>query len=354
MMKIFGTIFIRIIMSALWAGIFLLFLFSPRLVRKFEHKKSLTIFTFPLLLDAQQLFLFEQRTGIKLYIHYYENNDELVAKMFSTKRHGYDLIIPSDYAVKTLLGGKGLLQKIDKSKLHFWSRIHKNLLGHYFDPKNDYSIPYQWEIYGIGFYSGAFKKPPEPTWKLVFDSNIGVNNIGMINNAREVAALASLYLFGTVKKLNCKQLRQVQDLLIEQKERVEVYTDMTASYLLTSKTCPAVVCNAGDIWREEAQGLKFLLPKEGSFTAIDSICIPKNSQKKDLVYQLINFLYEDEVMTYHADKYSFWSALTNISVKKSGNMLMQKCLQDFNTFNFFRYVATEKELDNLWVRLKAR
>ena len=348
--------FIRLLVVAFWGGVIFLFLFAPRAVTFLGPKKSLTIFTFPLLVDAQRLAEFEARTGIKLYIHYYENNDELLAKLYSAGGdNGYDIIFPSDYAVKTLLSKGTMLQKIDRSRLNFWKRLNPKLLGHSFDPKNEYSIPYQWEIYGVGFNQTFFgKKIPDATWRLVFDERVGPDRVGMINNAREVVALASLYLFGKVKRLNNQELEQVKKLLIEQKKRVEVYTDLQANYLLYSKMCPIAVCTASDIWREDVPDLGFFVPREGGFVVIDNICVPTSCKNVDIVYQFINFLYESDVMTHHADLYAIWPTLLDVQGKEGGRKLMEQSLKKFDTFQFFRHVASEQQLDDLWIALKAQ
>lgn len=346
--------FIRSLVIVFWCGVISLFLFTPRAVTLLGSKKSLTIFTFPLLVDAQRLAEFEVRTGIKLYIHYYENNDELLAKLYTSGGQGYDVVFPSDYAVKTLLSKGNILQRLDRSRLNFWERLNPKLLGHYFDPKNEYSIPYQWEIYGVGFEQGFFgKKVPDATWGLVFDGRVGPSRVGMLNNAREVAALASFYLFGKVKKLNRQEMEQVKKLLITQKKRVEVYTDLRANYLLFSKTSPIAVCTAGDIWQYDIPGLGFFVPREGSFVVIDSVCVPTSCTNLDLVYQFINFLYERDVMLHHVNLYSIWPALIDVPAKERGRQLMAESLQKFDTFQFFGHVASERELDDLWIALKA-
>ena len=42
-----------------------------------------------------------RQTGIKVNISYYESNEELLLKL-KYYRHGYDLIVPSDYTVYLL------------------------------------------------------------------------------------------------------------------------------------------------------------------------------------------------------------------------------------------------------------
>lgn len=346
---------IRSGMVAFWCLVILVLLFLPRVAAWLRPQKSLNIFTFPLLIDAQRVSEFENRTGIKLHMHYYESNDELFAKVYATEHHGYDIIIPSDYEVQQFLTYNGLLKKIDKSRLNFWHRLNPQLLGHYFDPNNDYSIPYHWEIYGLGFSYAMFGgKTPPATWDVLFDPAVGPARVGMANNVLEISSLAALYLFGTLRSLSEEEVAQMKALLFRQKKRVDVYTDLRANYLLQSKMVAATICSAGDIRRHDVPGLGFVVPAEGGFVSIDSVCIPNSCAKDDIVYQFINFLYEADVMQHHVDLYSLWPALTDVTVKEDGRELMLTTLRDFKQFHFFEKVATDKQLSQLWIDLKSR
>jgi len=347
-------IFIRSCIVLFWLVIFFLFLFLPRGVRFLQREKSITIFTFPLLIDAQYLAQFERETGIKVHIHYYENNDALLAKLRSSEQHGYDIVFPSDYAVEILVK-EGLLKKIDKSRLPFWSQLQPKLKHQYFDPDNFFSIPYLWEVYGIGFDKEYFgDEVPDASWRLLFDERISPPHIGMVNNAREAVAIAAIYLFGTTDNIDRKRLNKIKQLLLEQKKRVEMYTDLRADYLLLSKTCSVVACPANEIWQQDNLRLGFLVPREGSFVSIDSVCLPKASKKDDLVYQLINYIYKPETMKYHVNRYAFFPALINIPVRKRGEALMLRTLAAFDVFHFFSNVVPEQQLNKLWIELKSK
>ncbi len=346
--------FIRTFSALFWLLLFFLFLFSPRYVSFFQKEKSLSIFTFPLLIDAQYVSEFERRTGIKLYIHYYENNDELLTKLRSTKHHGYDIIFPSDYVVKQMIKEK-LLKKLDKSRLQFLNRLNPKLMGLYFDVGNDYSMPYLWEIYGIGYLREHFgESGPPPTWDLIFNKSIASPFIGMLNNAREVIAIATLYRFGTVRKLTLAELKQVKKVLVKQKKHIEVYTDLRTDRLLLSKTCFAVAAASNNVWQMDDPRLGFLLPKEGGFITVDNVCVTETCQKTDFAYQFINYLFEYDTASHHVDEYAFLPTLTDIPfVRERGRQLMKRALKKFKTLHFFKKVASEKQLSDLWISLKA-
>src|SRR5438132_797334 len=82
------------------------------------------------------------------------------------------MIIVSNYMVEQLMKAK-LIQPIDKSKLNIWDRLDSRLLEHYFDTRNEYSIPYSWGVYGLGIDKDFFgPNLPEPSWGLIFDPKI--------------------------------------------------------------------------------------------------------------------------------------------------------------------------------------
>ena len=346
--------FVRALIVLFWILVLFAFLFFPRVTQLLKRGKSITIFTFPLLIDAQYISQFEIRTGVKLHIHYYETNDALLAKLRSTDQHGYDIIFPSDYALEQLIQ-EGHVQKLDHSKLNFLDRINPQLRGMYSDPKNEYSIPYLWEVYGLGYDTTQFADgPPLASWQSLFDEKISPPHIGMLNNVREAVAIAALYLFGTIENLTDEQLLQAQNLLIKQKKRVSAYTDLRGDYLLLSKVCSLIACPAGDIWMAQDDRLEFLLPQEGSFVSVDNICIPKESTNTELVYEFINFLYELEVLKHHSDSYFFFPALTLVPFFAKGQAVMEYTLKNFDKFHFFTAAASEKKLNNIWINLKGR
>jgi spermidine/putrescine transport system substrate-binding protein len=109
---------IRTSIVLFWMIIIFLVYQLPNYVSPFAEQKTLYIATWPLLLDAQKLVEFEQKTGIKLKITYFESSEELLSKVQATEGAGYDIIFPSDYTVASFIK-QGLLQKLDKSKLNF-------------------------------------------------------------------------------------------------------------------------------------------------------------------------------------------------------------------------------------------
>ena len=188
-------------------------LYIPSLFKNFYAQKSINLFAWPQLIDSATLQAFEVETGIKVNVTYFEANEELFVKMNATKGQGYDLIMPSDYMVHTLLK-EGLLQKIDRSKLAFYNEINPVLLGHYFDRNNEYSIPFLWGVYGLGINKKFFNNSvPIPSWDLVFTDICAPHKIGMVDDAREAIMIAAQYLFKSFDTLNTEQNGSYQKII---------------------------------------------------------------------------------------------------------------------------------------------
>ncbi len=79
---------------------------------------SINVFAWGDILDPAVIADFEKETGIKVNLNYYSSNEELIVKLKATRGEGYDLIIPSDYAVKILIK-EDLLKPIDQKPPRF-------------------------------------------------------------------------------------------------------------------------------------------------------------------------------------------------------------------------------------------
>ena len=139
-----------------WIVIFFVFLFAPRIVLNVRSSNSINICIWSGIVDPQLFKNFEKETGIHVNVSYFEGNEELLVKLLATKGKGYDMISPSDYVVD-FLRKNNLLQRLDKSKLDFYDALNPKMIGHYYDPKNEYSVPSEWYIMGLGINADFFK-----------------------------------------------------------------------------------------------------------------------------------------------------------------------------------------------------
>ena len=317
-----------------------------------RRAKTINIFTWGDIFDTAYINLFEKKTGINVNLSYYSTNEELLTKLKATRGVGYDLIVPSDYAVG-VLRQTDLLKKLDKSKMSFYQQLNPLLLHLPFDEHNDYSVPFAWEIFGIGIDKNYFGgQVPPATWGLIFDTTAMNYRIGMVNDPLEAIQFAAHYLFGvnthTIKALTPEQIEQVKMLLIQQKKHVEAYVDFRPDYLLATKNCPIVVASSSYILRSmrEYKNIDFIIPEEGAFITIENLAIPAVSTKEDLVYQFMNFFFEPDVINHHYDLFAFFPARLDVVPSPVSP-------EQFKKLSFIRPLVSEQEKNDLWIEVKS-
>ncbi len=342
----------RVCMVLVWVGVFWGFLYLPRVRNLVATERSIAILAWPTDIDMSAIQAFEKETGIKVYVNYFEDYEEFFIKLKTARGEGYDLITPADYSVPAL-SKEGLLKKIDKTKLPFWHTLRENVVGLYCDRDNAYTIPYFWGIYGIGFDKNYFGgTEPTASWGLVFDKNLMPKNVGMLDDARESVLIVAQYLFGSIEGLDAQKLHTIQQVLMDQKKRVLTYTDMRATYLLTSQTCPVVLTIGYEVARamRSYPNIGFLIPREGSFLLVDNFAIPASSTKEDLVYQLLAFLYRPENLAALVEKHLFYPP--TIDVMPSPYLPLPS-KEQLAKADFFRNVVSKDAINDIWIALKA-
>ncbi|EKD48686.1 MAG: hypothetical protein ACD_64C00182G0001 [uncultured bacterium] len=343
--------FIRlVIILGIIAGI-VVFLHVPSFVHQFQTKNSINILVWPNVIDSTHLKEFEKESGITVNLSYFEDYEELVVKM-SSGSGDYDLIMASDYTLRPLLD-EGVLKRFDYSKIPFMKDIYPLIRNLPYDREHAYTVPYSWEVFGIGIDSAAFKNGlPEASWKTLFEGNYPV---GMNDDAREIVSIAALYLFGPEKKsLNRDDLQKILALLIEHKKRVVMYTDLRTDYLIISQAAPVVLGISSDFLysMRKYSAVEFLIPQEGSFAIIDAFMLPAQTKKDDLVYAFLTYIFQPHIVRKYAERYNFFPALQGV-VTKDDRYLIEPTESLFSRLNLFSYDIPEKELRDLWITLKS-
>ncbi|HVX00786.1 MAG TPA: extracellular solute-binding protein [Candidatus Babeliaceae bacterium] len=364
MVKLFlGRYALRLMLIGVWLLLAIVALAILRWEYFSKPENSITVFTWGGLIDPHYIKQFEQQTGIKVTISYYSTNEELLVTMKATNGRGYDLIVPSDYAVN-ILRKQGILKKIDKSKLTFLNSLDPLLLGRDFDQTNDYSLPYAWEIFGFGIDKDYFSSIQfdKFSWKTVFCTPLGFK-ITMVNDPIEAALFGYYYLYGTEPQnipIIKEQRDKIEKALLCQKKWVEAYTDFRADYFLITRNCPLVVTSSSYILRSmrEYPYIDFVIPQDGSFITIENMAIPIASSKESLVYKFLNFLYSLRAFKHHYGLYAFLPALKpdfaqEMGLDKGSFKLLEQFHQASSRFSFFRPIMPEVALQRLWVGVKS-
>ncbi len=354
-----GKFFARLMLIFFWILVISVALYFPSWkIFPFEEK-SLNIFTWGDLIDFSILSEFEKETGIKVNLSFFSSNEELQVKMRATGGNGYDLIMPSGYTVNTL-AQEDLLKPFDRRKLKFWNDLNPVLLNHWFDPNNRYSIPFSWEVYGLGIDRSFFADRPKPSsWKAIYDPSQIDYKIAVSNDPIEAVAFSSLYLFGQANPLSFDQFEQVRQLLFKQRRWVEAYSDFRADYFIVTGNCPVVVTTTTYVKRIQPifPQIGFVIPKEGTFLTIENFCISRSSTKEKYIYQLLDYLYTKQSMLTHHQKFWFFPAtlspIDELELNDYEKTLFELSSEEFSKFYFIKNLAPQQQVRDLWVQVKS-
>jgi len=323
------------------------------------QEKSINIFAWGHTIDLNILSQFEKETGIKVNLSFYSSNEELLIKMKATGGGDYDLIMPSDYTVQ-LLRKEGLLQEIDRSALNFWSDLNPALLNHSYDPNNQFSIPFEWEIYGLGVNTDFFQKTPfTASWDAIYNKELIDYKIAVNNDPIEAVLFAAFYLYGRTDGLGPLEFAGIRELLLEQRKWVQAYSNTRADYFIATGNCPVALSVSSLIKRVRLlfPQVDFIVPQAGTFISIENFCIPKASSKQEYVYQLLNRLYTKESMTAHYDSFWFFPAtlspIDELDLDPYEQKLLRLTRQDFDKFHYIKNVFPQQKVRDLWVEVKS-
>lgn len=254
--------------------------------------KEIHVFTWTKYISQAAIDGFNKEFGVKVIVDTYASNEDLLAKL-QAGATGYDLIFPSDYMVAIMIK-ENLLANIDMKNIPNFKNIGKRFKGLYYDPKNEYSIPYVWGTAGIAYDSKKVSPPPD-SWAALWSARYK-GQVSMLNDMRETIG-ASLKMLGySLNSTDSQQIKKARDKLIEQRALVKKYESETTDILVAGEVALAHAWS-GDAMRaaREKASIRFVVPKEGATIFTDNICIPRTSRNKYTAEVFLNYLLRPEI-----------------------------------------------------------
>ncbi len=254
---------------------------------------------------------FEHLTGIKVNYLTFESNETMYSQI-KTGGVSYDIIIPSDYMIERLIK-EDLLQTVDLSKISNYDLIEQKYKGLYFDPQDEYSVPYNVGMVGVIYNKTLVNGEIEHSWQALWDAKYE-NMILNFNNPRDAFMTAQMRLGQDLNTLNTADWDAAADLLKKQKSILQSYVmDEIFGKMETGEAAVAPYY-AGDylIMLENNPDLGFFYPKEGTNIFVDSACIPKNAKHVEAALLYINFLLEPDIAKANAEYIGYASPNTAV------------------------------------------
>ena len=270
-----------------------------------SHPKTaidkLTFSNWPLYIDQKVLKDFDKQFGGKTkYIEDINDNDEFNGKVQEALRRGRsidrDIAVLTDWMVARWLRA-GWVEPIDKKNVPNARNLQPTLASPKFDPKRQYSLPWQSGMTAIGYN-------PEKTGRKLNSVNdmFDPKFKGRVTMLQEWRDSAGIVLLGQGKKTENATLDDVKGAIekIEQessKGQIRKFTGNDYTRGFASGDLWVVLAYSGDVVQLKADNpkLEFLIPEEGALLWTDNMLLPQKPPHPYAAETMMNYVYDPAV-----------------------------------------------------------
>ena len=237
---------------------------------------------------------FEQETGIKVNYATFASNEEMLQKLTAVNGGDYDIILASDYILNAAREA-GLMQKIDKSIVTNYANLDERFTSQYFDPQNEYVMPYVSGIPLIVYNPDEVEKEIKG-FNDLWDPALK-DQLGLIDDARVTIGMVLLSMGKSMNTTDEAVLAEAAAKLDALKENIHILEyenihnylvagDINVAYTFTPFVAMALDANPD---------LKVVWPEEGLGFGIDGCFIPVNAPHAKNANMFLEFLLRPEI-----------------------------------------------------------
>ena len=289
---------------------------------------------------------FEKEYNIKVNYGTYSSNEELLAKISSSKEGTYDVVFPSDYMTQLLIE-KDLIQKIDISRISNFKNINSVFLNKNYDPGNKYSLPFLTTVVVIAVNRNHVTDNISSYNDLLSDKY--KNNIVLIDDQRIIIGMSLLANGYNMNSISNDELSKAKEWLLKLKENVKAYdSDSPKSFFMTEEADVGVMWHAeAEIAKLENPNIEIIYPSEGHAISTDNYTIVKGAKNKDNAYLFIDYLLRNDISSLIINEYPYISP---------NSVVQNSIISESEIFNNGYYVQNIgfdiKKYDKIWADIK--
>ena len=165
---------------------------------------------------------YQETYGQKVKVNYstFASNEDMYSKI-SSGAVSYDVIIPSDYMIARM-AGEGMLLPLDFDNIPNYQYIDEAFQGLYYDPDNQYTVPYTYGIVGVIYTANVVDEADVGSWDLLWNDAYS-GSIVQFNNSRDAFGTAMYKLGLDVNSTDKAVWDQAYEELLTQRPLVYSY-----------------------------------------------------------------------------------------------------------------------------------
>ena len=248
--------------------------------------------------------------GQKVRVIYdtYTSNEDMYSKL-SAGAVSYDIAFPSDYMIERMIK-EDMLEKIDFSNITNYSNIDSSFRGLYYDPQDQYSVPYTYGIVGVIYNANTVDEADADGWDILWNPKYS-GNILQFNNSRDAFGTAMYKLGLDVNSTDKSDWDKAAEELKTQYPMVYSYVMDEIYNIMESGEASVGAYYAGDYFtmldaQSDDVDLRFYYPEPTNYY-VDAMVILKGTQNKELAELFINFMLDRDAAVANAE-YTYYAS----------------------------------------------
>jgi spermidine/putrescine transport system substrate-binding protein len=257
-----------------------------------EPEGELRIYNWADYIGEDTISKFESQTGIKVTYTFFDSAETMNATI-NLGNSGHDVTFPTSTYLKGYIE-RNLIQPLDLSLIPNKANLAPEWQDPGYDPGNAHSMPYMWWTTGAA-YDTAKITEELTSWSALWDER-WKGKMAMLDDMREVFAVALIRLGYDVNTTDDAQLDEALAMLEQQKPLLRTYT-----------TDDIGVLSTGDVWlmhawgadvyqvQEERDTVVYYIPEEGGIRGSDTMVLLQGAQHPIAAHAFINFMLDAEV-----------------------------------------------------------
>jgi spermidine/putrescine transport system substrate-binding protein len=294
---------------------------EAKTIAKGEISDSLYFANWPLYIEEDRGTLkeFEQEYGTKVrYVEEINDNTEFFGQVRQQYDQGdsggRDIHVVTDWMAARMIR-LGYVQRFDKSEL---PNATKNLIPRLesppFDPRRDFSMPWQSGIAGIIYRKDKVKSEPRSVDAL-FDPDYK-GKVTMLSEMRDTVGIVAASLGHDPEKASADEFMEAIDKIGEAADsgQIRAFTGNEYTKDITKGDSWVIIGWSGDAVQLKADNpnIEFLVPETGGHLWTDNMQIPVGAPAAYTAQKMIDFVYRPEVQADIAEYVNYICPVTGV------------------------------------------
>jgi spermidine/putrescine transport system substrate-binding protein len=277
---------------------------ESKAIAKGKIASDLYVANWPLYIDEERSALksFQQKNGTKVkYVEEINDNTEFFGKVRQQydqgQSGGRDIHVVTDWMAARMIR-LGYVQKFDKSAM---PTADKNLIERLksppFDPKREFSMPWQSGLTGIIYRKDLVKREPKSVDDLFDPAYKG--KVTMLSEMRDTVGIVAASMGADPEKASVDEFMKAIDKIQEGADSGQIRGFTGNEYIKDIPKGDSVVIIgwSGDAVQLKADNpnIEFILPETGGMLWTDNMQIPVGAPHAYTAEKFIDYVYQPEV-----------------------------------------------------------